>query len=160
MDVIVRPTKREELEQVNALRRQVNNLHVQGRPDFFRPGFARELEQYVYTVFDEENSDVIVAACGDAICGYAMVKYVDKPLSPYMCARRFYRVEEFGVDEACRRRGVGSKLLAYMKTDARQKGFERMELDMWAFNSKAFEFYENEGFSVYRRHMELNLTEE
>ena len=32
----VRYAKREELEQVNRIRRQVNDLHCKGRPDFFK----------------------------------------------------------------------------------------------------------------------------
>ena len=37
------------------------------------------------------------------------------------------------------------------------KGFDRVELNMWEFNSSALEFYEAMGFRTYRRYMELKL---
>ena len=40
MEITVRPATEEDYAVLNALRRQVNDLHVQGRPDIFRPGFG------------------------------------------------------------------------------------------------------------------------
>ena len=39
----VRFAKKEELPRINELRKQVNDLHVAGRPDIFKPGFSEEL---------------------------------------------------------------------------------------------------------------------
>ena len=44
----------------------------------------------------------------------------------------------------------------YAKKDAREKGFSRVELDVWDFND-ALGFYEAEGFRVYRRYLEFTL---
>ena len=64
-------------------------------------------------------------------------------------------VEEFGVDPAFHRKGVATALVEYMKRDAAQRGYPRIELDMWEFNQGALAFYENVGFQTYRRYMEL-----
>ena len=48
----IRFAREDELEQVNQLRRQVNDVHVQGRPDIFKPGFPIELQNYLF------NTDV------------------------------------------------------------------------------------------------------
>ena len=157
MSIEVRPAKRDELERVNELRRMVNEVHVQGRPDIFRSGFCEELERHVVEAFDDENSDVVVALADGGIAGFATVQYIRRPESPYSLARDFYRVEEFGVDEACRRRGVATALVDYMKNDAREKGFGRIELDAWAFNEGALTFYENAGFKVYRWYFEMDV---
>ena len=157
MSLEIRSARPEELERVNDLRRMVNRLHVQGRPDIFRPGFCEELQRRLYVLYDEEPMNVIVAANDGAICGFAIVSCVQRPESVYNLARAFYHVEEIGVSEECRRLGVASALVDYMKRDARSRGLDRIELDVWAFNGGALEFYENAGFSTYRRFMELRL---
>ena len=85
-DCVVRYAERSELERVNELRAMVNELHVEGRPDIFRPGFTDELQRYIYQKFDSENSDVIAALINGTICGFAMVEYIDRPASPYRSA--------------------------------------------------------------------------
>ena len=157
MSLEIRGALRGELERVNALRRMVNDVHTQGRPDIFRPGFCEELQNHIYAAFDDENSDVIVALADGEIAGFATVQYIRRPETPYTLARDFYRVEEFGVDARYRRRGVATALVEYMKKDARQEGFDRIELDVWAFNASALAFYEAAGFATYRRYMELTL---
>ena len=93
------------------------------------------------------------------IAGFATVEYLDKPESPYNLARKMYHVEEFGVAPQFHRKGVATALVAYMKRDAAQRGYPRIELDMWEFNQGALAFYENVGFQTYRRYMELWVEE-
>ena len=153
--VIVRLATFEELSRVNEIRRYVNDVHVAGRPDTFRPGFSRELEQVLYRRFEAENWNILVAVLDGEIAGFASVEYLDRPESPYNRTRKMYHVEEFGVDPAFHRRGAATALVEYMKRDAAQRGYPRIELDMWEFNQGALAFYENVGFTTYRRYMEL-----
>ena len=156
-DCVVRYAERSELERVNELRAMVNELHVEGRPDIFRPGFTDELKNYIYQKFDSENTDVIAALINGKICGFAMVEYIDRPASPYRLSQRSVVIDELGVDTAYRRRGVASALVAFCRQEARRKGFERIELNMWEFNEAALSFYEAVGFRTFRRYLELDL---
>jgi len=151
----IRHATREDLPRVNELRRQVNDLHVQGMPGWFKPGFSQELQQYLYVLFDSEDHDVLVAEQDDVIVGFACVKYVDRPESPYRQACRFLEIEELGVDESCRRSGAGRALVESIKEIAKAKGFNRIDLNMWEFNDNALKFYESVGFNTYRRYMEM-----
>lgn len=157
MSIIVRKAKRNELERVNELRNMVNKIHVNGRPDVFRQGFCDELRQHVYDKYDAGNSDVLVAIMDNMICGFATVEYIEKPQSPYNNSRKFYRIEEFGVDENVRRKGVATALITFMKEDALRRGYKKIELDMWEFNDGALAFYEKVGFRTYRRYMDMDL---
>lgn len=156
MDMTVRYARPDELERVNELRREVNQLHAAGRPDIFRPGFCDELRDRVRQLSEGPDTDVIVAVSDGKICGFAAVRYVDRPESPYMCARRYYHIEEFGVDHAFRRMGVGRALIGFCLAEAKNKNFPKLELDVWSFNRDALEFYEAVGFSTYRQYMELD----
>ena len=154
-EVLVRPATYEELAKINEIRRYVNDVHVAGRPDTFRPGFNPELEQILYKRFETENWVILAAVLAGEIVGFASVEYLDRPESAYNLARKMYHVEEFGVAPDFHRRGVATALVEYMKKDAAQRGYPRIELDMWEFNQGALAFYENVGFLTYRRHMEL-----
>lgn len=156
-NIIVRYAKRDELECVNKMRAAVNELHVNGRPDIFRPGFCAELQQHIYDVFDSDKADIIVAECGGTLCGFAVAEYIARPESAYNNARSFYHIEEFGVDAAFRRMGVASAIVEFCKGEAKAKGYNRIELDVWEFNDGAIQFYEAAGFQTYRRLMQLDL---
>ena len=159
MEIRIRPANEADTEAVNRLRAQVNALHVQGRPDIFKPGFGEALQNHLAAYFDSETNGVLVAEAGDRIIGFAMVDYIDRPASDYNLTRRFYHVAEFGVDPAWQRRGVASALMQSMQADARARGFQKIELDVWAFNEGALAFYEAMGFQTYRRFMELPLSD-
>ena len=156
-EICIRYARRDELDRVNIIRSQVNDLHVDGRPDIFRPGFCDELKNHIYEKFDSEDSDVIAALEDDEIVGFATVEYIKRPESAYCLARSIYRIEEFGVDVNHQRKGIGRKLIAFIGEVAKQKGFDRVDLDMWQFNETALNFYEEIGFATYRRYMEWKL---
>lgn len=152
---MVRYAVREDLERVNELRKIVNEIHCTGRPDIFKGGFCKELQEFIYTLWESDTSDVIVVLRDDDICGYACVDYVERPESPYNLSRRFYHINEFGVDEKYRRQGVATELFNFIKKEATAKNFDKIELDMWEFNDGALKFYESIGFVTYRRFMEF-----
>lgn len=143
-----------DLEQINKIRQQVNELHVAGRPDVFRAGFCDELRDHAAEFIGKDDRAIIVAERGGMICGFASVNEINRPLSPYNNARSFFHVEEFGVDEAYRRQGVGTELFDAIRQMAKDRGYKSIELDMWEFNDDALKFYESLGFRTYRRHLE------
>lgn len=154
---VVRYAARSELPRVNELRQMVSGLHAAGRPDIFRPGFCEELRQHVYEAFDSPQYDVVVVCLDGTICGFAVVQYIDKPESAYMRAQRFYHIEEFGVDEKFRRLGAGTALLDFCRAESKRRNFDRLTLDVWAFNETTQKFYESAGFRSYRNYLELNI---
>ena len=147
----------DDLPRINELRRQVNDLHVAGRPQHFKAGFCQELQDFAKAFLDEKNRDILVAERDGEICGIACVSYVERPETHYRYALRYYEIEEFCVDAACRRRGVATELFAFIKADAAARGFDRIDLNMWEFNEEALAFYEAMGMKTYRRYLELEL---
>ena len=156
-DVSVRFARRDDLEAVNALRRQVNALHVAGRPETFKPDFGAELRDHVFTIFDDPRQKIVVAEKDGAVRGFAVLNHITRPENPYMYERDYLDVDEFGVDEACRRQGVATAMLRFIREYAQGEGFDRIELNMWEFNQGALAFYEAAGFKTYRRYMELRF---
>ena len=156
----VRFAREDELDRVNELRRQVNDLHVAGEPEIFKPGFCDELRDYIHVIWEDPQKEIAVAEQEGEICGFAVLNHINRPENPFMFERDYLDIDEFGVDENCRRQGVASEMLRFIREWAKEQGYSRLELNMWAFNRGALAFYEAAGFKTYRRYMEMPLTEE
>ena len=152
----IRFAREEELEQVNKLRKQVNDLHVAGKPNVFKPGFSDELRDYIFAIWEDPRKDIVVAERDGTICGFAVLNHITRPENPFMFERDFLDIDEFGVDINCRRQGIATAMIRFIRDYAREKGFQRLELNMWEFNRDALAFYEATGFTTYRRYMEMN----
>ena len=153
----IRFAKETELDRVNEIRKQVNDVHVAGKPEVFKPGFSKELQDFIKVIWDDPEQEIVVAVEDDEICGFAILHHINKPENPFMWERDFLDIDEFCVDEKHRRKGVATQLISYIKEYAKDKGYHRLELNMWEFNESALEFYESVGFETYRRYMEIML---
>lgn len=157
MNSEIRFAKETELEQINKLRKQVNDLHVKGKPEIFKAGFSEELKNYVYDVFYNERKKIVVCDCDGIIAGFAILNHISKPESPFSYARDFLDIDEFCVDVHYRRQGIATQMIQYIQDYAKNEDFTRIELNMWEFNQEALAFYESIGFTTYRRYMEMKL---
>ena len=155
--MLVRFAKENELERVNELRKQVNDLHVAGKPEVFKPGFGDELRNFINVIWNDPNENIVVAEDDGFICGFAVINHISKPESPFMKERDFLDIDEFCVDEDHRRKGVATAMIEFIKDFAKENGFHRIELNMWEFNQGALAFYEAAGFETFRRYMEMMI---
>ena len=153
--MIVRMAEKEDLEQVNLLRRQVNDLHVAGKPEVFKPGFSDELRQYINVIWADPEQWIAVAEADGAVRGFAVLHHIHRPENPFMYERDFLDIDEFCVDEAWRRQGIATAMIDFIREFAAAHGFHRLELNMWEFNRDALAFYEAAGFATFRRYMEM-----
>jgi GNAT superfamily N-acetyltransferase len=153
--MVIRFAKEDELERINVLRKQVNDLHVEGKPDVFKPGFNEELQNYVYYIFKDPEQKIVVADKDGEICGFAILHHIYKPENPFMKVRDFLDIDEFCVDEKHRREGIATAMVEFIKNFAIDQGYHRLELNMWEFNQDALAFYEAAGFETFRRYMEM-----
>ena len=155
--VTARFAREEDLKRVNELRRQVNDLHVAGRPDTFKPGFCDELRDHLFTIWKDPNQRIVVAEQNGKVCGFAVLNHITRPENPFMFERDYLDIDEFAVDENSRRQGAASAMVAFIREWAKEQGFTRLELNMWEFNRGALAFYEAADFTTYRRYMEIKL---
>ncbi|MBR4458827.1 MAG: GNAT family N-acetyltransferase [Clostridia bacterium] len=151
----IRFAREEDLDQVNVLRKQVNDVHVEGKPEVFKPGFCDELRDYIHVIFADPRQKIVVADDGGAVCGFAVLNHITRPENPFMYVRDFLDIDEFAVDEEHRRQGIATAMIRFIRNYAREQGFSRVELNMWEFNQGALAFYEAAGFTTYRRYMEM-----
>ena len=153
---MIRTAEDKDIKQINRLREQVNDIHVQGRPDIFKAGFCKELQDYAAWYLQSDSNDIFVDDIDGEIVGMVMIDYIRKPESPYGLAREFCHIAEICVDGKWRRKGIAHELMERVRAEAKKRGMTKIELDVWAFND-ALDFYESEGFHVFRRFLECDL---
>ncbi|MBE5738823.1 MAG: GNAT family N-acetyltransferase [Clostridiales bacterium] len=155
--MVVRLGTEQDYEQVNIIRAEVNDIHVEGEPANFKPGFSDEKKEYLRTFFGSDTKKLFVCEERGEVCAYAMLELVVKPENVYRWEQRFIEVQELGTKESFRGKGMGRVLMEEIANYAREVGFPRVELNMWAFNDSALKFYEKMGFETYRRYMRLKV---
>ena len=89
--------------------------------------------------------------------GYAVLAHINRAETTFMYERDYLDIDEIGVDKDYRRHGVASEMISYILDYTKDKGFKRVELNMWEFNQRALVFYEKVGFKTYRRCMEIEV---
>ena len=104
------------------------------------------------------RSDHCVCEQDGVLTGVAVLNHIIRPETPYMRVRDDLDIDEFCADEAHRRSGIGTELMTFIRSYAKEKGFAKVEHNMGEFNEDALRFYESVGFSTYRRYMELPLS--
>ena len=156
-DFAIRFAREDDLAPINALRKQVNDLHVSGKPEIFRPGFCGEMRDHLYGIRGDPAWRIVTAEADGAVRGYAVLHHIRRPENRVMRERDYLEIDEFGVDEAFRRRGIASEMIAFIRAFAKEEGFSRIELNVWEFNRDALAFYEAVGFTTYRRYMETDV---
>ena len=132
--MIIRPAEEQKLERVNVLRKQVNDLHVEGKPSVFKTNFYDGLSDYIYEIQNDDKKEIIVAINEGEIVGYAVLAQINRAETPFMYERDFLYIDEIGVDKDLRRHGVASEIISYILDYAKDKGFKRVQLKMWEFN--------------------------
>ena len=132
--MIIRPAEEQKLERVNVLRKQVNDLHVEGKPSFFKTNFYDGLSDYIYEIQNDDKKEINVAINEGEIVGYAVLAQINRAETPFMYERDYLDIDEIGVDKDLRRHGVASEIISYILDYAKDKGFKRVQLKMWEFN--------------------------
>ena len=152
---MIRLATMQDIEQVNIIRKEVNDLHVNGRPDVFKAGFSTEIREYVKCYLNSDDKFLLVCEEDDSICAYAMVNIIIKPETPYLFERKHFEINEIGVLNTKQGKGYGKQIVQGVKDIAKEQNIHRIELNMWTFNEDALKFYEKIGFNTYRRYLEI-----
>ncbi|MBQ7541027.1 MAG: GNAT family N-acetyltransferase [Clostridia bacterium] len=156
----VRPAKKKDLERVNALRTQLLELRGKGRPDFFQKPFGDEMREETRRMLFDKEGLLLVAETDDTVNGYVFASFVRESATILRDGRSFCKVEEICVDKACRGQGIGTLLIEALNREVIARGFPKLELNVWAFNSAACAFWTKQGFTPFLYCMERKVQTE
>lgn len=155
---MIRFAQADDLPDICRIRRQVHAVHTDGRPDIFRePENFAEFDQQLLEAASKDNYQLMIYEKAGGIAGYALIRLVTTKNSCVGQDRFSYFIEEFGVDEGCRRQGIGTALMNAIFEQAKKNHAASVDLDVWAFNENAEAFYRNLGMKTKRTYLEFSL---
>ncbi len=140
-----------------ALYRELDELHVQARPDCFVRRDRDEL--YPREAFLHNLSHPGVLELG-AFENEQLVGFVRASLweeSGMVKGVRTVCLDNIYVLPACRRRGIAARLFAAVEAWAEEQGAVRLDLHTWDFNKSAIALYQAMGMTPQRHVFEKKL---
>ncbi len=154
MDIALRAATREDYELLCTLFTQLDRVHSQALPEFFRPieGPARTQEFFAELLANEDAALFVAEHQGTPV-GVIHCYVHTTPQIPVVVPRRFVLIQDMVVDESFRHQGVGQALMERVYQWAREKGVKEVELRVWEFNTAARSLYEKLGYRTTWRAM-------
>ena len=134
-----------DMNAVEALARQVHELHVGWRPDIY------EMPEELYTkdrfLSHIRSRELYVARENGTVIGYVLLKMRAYDW-PGVVRRKVMVVDEICVDRSCRGNGIGKQMMLEVRALAKAFGCTDMQLGVYPQNDDAVAFYQKCGFTI------------
>lgn len=158
MDITIRRAEKKDAKRLCELLETIAQLHHEGRPDIYGAGGAKYNIEDVETKI-ENKDEIMLVAVGedDNVLGYTMSKIIDVEENGILLGYRKLYIDDVCVDSDFRKMGIGKKLMDATKLEAEKANCHIAELNVWAFNENAVNFYKSCGMTVQRMYMEYVL---
>lgn len=148
-----------DFEQIRILSRDLAQMHAHARPDIFLPPAEMNKKEFKKRAAGKDAFG-IVGADENGILAFCFCRVKAWGLkNKAACPRRILWIDEFFVNPAFQRQGIGAALMQHLKQTAAQLGCDCVELEVWAFNDAARDFYIKQGFSEQSRLLELSVSQ-
>ncbi len=141
-----------DYDSVELIMKQVQKLHVDWRPDIYKPADSVYSREYFEKLISENR--LLVAEQEGAVVGLLsfMYRHVE---SDKQVTRNVLFVDDLAVSEEYRGQGIGTQLLQLMKDKVNHEHLDGLELQVNARNTAARKMYESFGFTEKSINMEL-----
>ena len=150
--IAIRYAESQDYSQVEMIMQQVQEMHVNWRPDIYKRGDVVLPPE----IFNEavQNKEFIVAETADQIVGllFYMIRHIE---STNQVTRNVLFIDSMAVAEGYRGQGVGHRLFEFAKQIRQHRNLDGIELQVNAKNSEAKAMYDKYGFTEKSINMEL-----
>ena len=151
---MIRKATHNDILRILELLSQVNDVHADGRPDFFIKGKRKYNEEELLKIINDDTTPVFVYVENDDIKGYAFCVIQNLSQCDNLRPDKSLYIDDICVDENYRRHGVGKKLYEHVVQFAKEEKCFNITLNVWAKNLSAQAFYESMGMTVQKVCME------
>ncbi len=155
----VRQAKDTDLEALLALNAFVQQQHADALPRLFKALTEPQQIKDAFKKFVSDPNSLVLLAEETELAGYLFAQFQNHPANWARFELKLLYIQHLTVTPMFRRRGIATKLLSAALDAARSRGIERMELDVWSFNSEAKNFYLKNGFKVFNERMTIGINE-
>ena len=150
--VSIRRAETADYDSVEAIMKEVQQLHVDWRPDIYKPAGTGYSRDYFERLVAEKR--LMIAESDGAVAGLLsfMYRHIE---SDKQVTRDVIFVDDLAVKEEYRGRGIGTQLLNQMRGKVTVEHLDGLELQVNARNIAARKMYEKFGFTEKSINLEL-----
>ena len=157
MSISIRPAQMSDFPIIEALLSQITQVHYAVRPDLFRQ-FHKKAETDSIIDLQDADAPVFVATSeNNCIVGCLWCIVKRERNNSLKVDRDWLVIDDICVDEKYRGNGIGRKLVDFAYRFAKEKGLDKVELNVYTDNRDAVRFYKRLGFKTQKCVMELNV---
>lgn len=154
---MIRKAIENDIPRILELLTQVNDVHAEGRPDFFIKGKQKYTASELKCIIEDLMTPVFVCEEESEVKGYAFCVIQDLSRCNNLRPDKSLYIDDICVDENYRRHGVGKKLYDAVVQYARDEKCFNITLNVWDRNPSAKHFYEDMGMKIQKVCMEQIL---
>ena len=153
MDIQIRTATINDYESVIKIISQVQDMHVEWRPDIYRHN-DNLIPKEIFEKIVEGNTFFIAEDDDKKIVGFLEIafRHIESPAN---ITRDIIFIDMMAVAEKFRGLGVGHKMFEFLKKMKIEKNMDGIELQVNAKNIAAYELYRKYGFTEKSINMEL-----
>ena len=147
----------DHLNDLVSLNMEVQNLHVGFEPEIFKKPDHNEIKHFFRDILKDENRKTLICFDENRSVGYISLQIGGHEEHAFCYAQKWIYIDQIGVSEKYRGKGIGKKLIEAAKKFAKQHQINRIMLDVWTVNKNAKEFFKKQGFNVLIERMRLEF---
>jgi len=154
----IRRANTEDRLAIEALWREVDQVHARIQPSFFRlTSGPPRTNTFITDALHNRDEIVLVAVADGTAVGLVHAQLYDTPATPTLKPCRRAHIEDLVVTRSWRRRGLGRRLMAAAASWARANRARQIVLTVWEGNQTARRFYDALGYCDVSRTLKLDL---
>jgi ribosomal protein S18 acetylase RimI-like enzyme len=155
----IRSATVQDIPALVSLNQIVHSMHVAAYPGRFRQEPPDELVAHAFKEAIEASSSYWLLAEEEQVCGFLSAEFRQRDESWHSIAHHVCYIGGIVVSPHSRRLGIARTLLDELKREACVRSVDRIELDVWAFNSEARMAFASLGFHSIMERMTLAESE-
>jgi ribosomal protein S18 acetylase RimI-like enzyme len=156
---MIRKATKDDIPRILILLGEVNKIHADARPDIFKRQTKYD-DKDLKACLEKPGIFVFVADEEGVVAGYLIGFVHDQKDNSLLADRRYFYVDNFCVDSAYRKQGIGHELFRQATITARENLCTSLELNVWELNPDAKAFYLSLGMKPQRTEMEYPIFRE
>ena len=154
----IRRATQKDMDGINNLLMQVCLVHHQGRPDLFKYGAKKYMDDQLRDIIHDDNRPVFTAVDEDErVLGYAFCIFQQHLDDNILTDIKTLYIDDLCVDETLRGRHIGRRLYESVLAFAKEQGCYNVTLNVWSLNEPAMKFYQSCGLKPQKVGMEIIL---